>query len=99
MQIFVGNYRSDKTLSFALGSEKKIIIVTNTMSQTTLESDQMKALIKQAILELFQENRETVTDALTEILEDIALGRAMAEAEDSELVSREAVFKILESVE
>ena len=59
----------------------------------------MKALIKQAILELFQENRETVTDALTEILEDIALERAMAEAEDSELVSREEVFKILESAE
>ena len=61
------------------------------MSQTTLESDQIKALMKQAILELFQENRETVTDALTEILEDIALGRAMAEAEDSELVSKEIV--------
>ena len=59
----------------------------------------MKALIKQAILELFQENRETVTDALTEILEDIALERAMADAEDSELVSREEVFKILESAE
>ena len=71
--------------------KKKIIIVTNTMSQTTLESDQIKALMKQAILELFQENRETVTDALTEILEDIALGRAMAEAEDSELVSKEIV--------
>ena len=61
------------------------------MSQTTLESDQIKALMKQAILELFQENRETVTDALSEILEDIALGRAMAEAEDSELVSKEIV--------
>ena len=61
------------------------------MSQTTLESDQIKALMKQAILELFQENRETVTDALTEILEDIALWRAMADAEDSELVSKEIV--------
>lgn len=69
------------------------------MSQITLESNQMKALIKQAILALFQGNRETVTDALTEILEDIALERAIAEAEDSELVSREEVFKILESVE
>lgn len=59
----------------------------------------MKTLIKTAILELFAENREAFTDVLTEILEDIALERAMAEAEDSELVSREAVFKILESGE
>jgi hypothetical protein len=69
------------------------------MSPITLESNQIKAVIKEAILELFQENREIVTDALTEIMEDIALERAMAVAEDSELVSREEVFKILESVE
>ena len=69
------------------------------MSQITLESDQMKALIKKAVLELFHENKETFTDVLTEILEDIALERAIAESEDSELVSREEVFKILESRE
>jgi hypothetical protein len=59
----------------------------------------MKALIKKAVLELFHENKETFTDVLTEILEDIALERAIAESEDSELVSREEVFKILESRE
>ncbi|MFN9174709.1 MAG: hypothetical protein ACK58N_09400 [Synechocystis sp.] len=69
------------------------------MSQIKLESDQMKELIKKAVLELFHENKETFTDVLTEILEDIALERAIAESEDSELVSREEVFKILESRE
>jgi len=67
------------------------------MSQITLQSDQIKSLIKIAILELFQENREIVTDVLTEILEDIALEKAIAEADNDDLVSREEIFEILES--
>lgn len=67
------------------------------MSQITLQSDQIKKLIKIAILELFQENREMVTDVLTEILEDIALEKAIAEADNDDLVSREEIFEILES--
>jgi hypothetical protein len=67
------------------------------MSQITLESDQIKTVIKTAILELFQENREIFTDILTEILEDIALELAINEADDGELVSREEIFEILES--
>jgi len=63
------------------------------MTQITLESDQMKTVIKMAILELFQENRETFTDILTEILEDIALERAINEADDGELVSREEILE------
>ena len=53
----------------------------------------MKTVIKMAILELFQENRETFTDILTEILEDIALERAINEADDGELVSREEILE------
>lgn len=67
------------------------------MSQITLQSDQIKSLIKIAILELFQENREIVTDVLTEILEDIALEKAIAEADNDDFVSREEIFEILES--
>jgi hypothetical protein len=67
------------------------------MSSITLESDQIKALIKTAILEIVQENKEILTDILTEILEDIVLERAISEAENSELVSREEVFAILDS--
>jgi hypothetical protein len=67
------------------------------MSSITLESDQIKTLIKIAILEIVQENREILTDILTEVLEDIALEQAISEAENSELVSREEVFAILDS--
>ncbi len=63
------------------------------MSQIALESDQIKTLIKMAILELFQENKQIFTDFLTEVLEDIALERAIAEADNSELVSRGEVFE------
>lgn len=66
------------------------------MSEITLNSDQFKELLKASIIELFQENREEFSKLLSEIIEDIAMERAIQEGEETETVSREAIFKILE---
>lgn len=39
------------------------------------------------------------SDLLTQIMEDIALERAIKEGENTEAVSREAIFKVLDSQE
>jgi hypothetical protein len=65
------------------------------MSEDTLNSSQLKELIKAAIVEILQEQREVFTDLITEAMEDIALAKAIEEGENTELVSREAIFKIL----
>ena len=55
----------------------------------------VKELIKTAIVEILQEQKEVFTDIIVEAMEDIALAEAIEEGETTEPVSREAIFKIL----
>ncbi len=66
------------------------------MSEMMLNSEQLKVLVKSAIVELLQENRQEVSDLLADIIEDIAMERAIEEGETTELISREAIFRLLE---
>jgi dsDNA-binding SOS-regulon protein len=60
-----------------------------------LDAEQLKSILKSAIVELIQENREEVFGFLAEITEDIAMERAIAEGETTELVSRDSIFQLL----
>ncbi|GAB4386843.1 MAG: hypothetical protein Kow00121_54320 [Elainellaceae cyanobacterium] len=66
------------------------------MSEITLTPEQLKEILKSAIVELIRDNREEVTEFLAEIIEDIAMERAIAEGETTEPVSRESIFQLLE---
>ncbi len=66
------------------------------MSEITLNPDQLKEIVKGAIIELLRDSREEFSELLAEVIEDIALERAIVEGESTELVSREAIFKLLE---
>jgi dsDNA-binding SOS-regulon protein len=66
------------------------------MSEITLNPEQLKEILKSAIAELLRENREEISDFLAEIIEDVAMERAIAEGETTEIVSREAIFQLLE---
>ena len=48
---------------------------------------------------MLTEKNEALFEALAEILEDIALVNAIREGEESEFVSRDEVFAILEGVQ
>ncbi len=65
------------------------------MSETTLNTNELKELLKTAIVEILQEQKEVFTDIIVEAMEDIALVKAIEEGEKTETVSREAIFKIL----
>ncbi len=67
------------------------------MAQVSFDETRVKELFKQAILELFQEQRDLLYDLFVEVLEDLALVNAIKEGESSETVSRAEVFRILES--
>ena len=67
------------------------------MQQIIDDKNQLKEVFKQAFAELLQERRDLLYDVFTEALEDIALANAIKEGEETEIVSREQVFKILES--
>jgi hypothetical protein len=65
------------------------------MAEITTDDLKLKQLLKTAIVELLQERKEVVYDLLVEIFEDIALEKAIEECENTEPVSREAIFNIL----
>jgi|GEM_PF-2321510 len=66
------------------------------MSEITLNTDQLKEILKSAIIELLRDNREEVSEFLAELIEDVAMERAIAEGETTELTSRDSIFKLLE---
>lgn len=67
------------------------------MQETLTESQQTKDLLKAVLIELFQENKEVITEVITEILEDIAMTNAIQAGENSEIVTCDENFEILEA--
>ncbi len=67
------------------------------MTEFNIYSDKIKQIFKTALVEVIQENQEVFSDLFAEIIEDIALERAIKEGKDTETVSREAIFNILKN--
>jgi len=65
------------------------------MTELNFDEEKIKQLFKSALIEVIQEQKEVFSDLLAEIIEDIALEKAIKEGEDTEPVSREAIFQIL----
>jgi len=66
------------------------------MEPTFINEDQLKQVIKTAILEAFDERRDFFYDLIEEVVEDLALASAIKEGETTEPIAREDVFQILE---
>ncbi len=69
------------------------------MTLDSLTENQLKQIVKTAILEIFQEQRDTIFDLLAETLEDLAMVRAIEEGKETEPVSRDEIFKLLDGHE
>lgn len=67
------------------------------MAELTLTDSKLKELLKVALTEVLQKQRELFAEVVIEVLEDIALVQAIKEGEETELVSRGAIFEILQS--
>lgn len=67
------------------------------MKEVNLDENKLKEIFKTAILELIQEQKEVFSEIFTEIIEDIALAKAIKEGENTETVSRETIFQILKN--
>lgn len=65
--------------------------------QTTLSETDIKELLKQAVAEVLQEQRDFLYEVFLEALEDIALMQAIQQGENTTTVSRTVVFRALES--
>ena len=61
-----------------------------------INQDELKNLLKVAIVEVLEERRDLISDIIEESLEDVAMARAIAEGNNSDSVDRNEIFKILE---
>lgn len=65
------------------------------MENLTTDSDKLKEVFKQAIIEAMEEKKDLVHDLLVEAMEDLGMIRAIQRGEESETVSRDEVFNLL----
>lgn len=57
---------------------------------------QLKNAVKAALIEVLEERSDLLRDVLAEVMEDVALVRAIQEGEASEAISRDEIFRALE---
>ncbi len=62
----------------------------------TSDSEQMKALIKSALLEILEERKHLFIEMFAEAMEDAALAQAVKVGEGTPYVSRGRIFDLLE---
>ena len=67
------------------------------MSTISVEKVHLKDLLKEAILELVQERRDELEEIFAEIIEDLALARAIEDGESTETVTKAEVLQALEA--
>jgi len=66
------------------------------MEQAVIDESRLKEILKKALIEVLEERKNLFYELIAEVLEDIALVRAIKEGETTESVSRAEVFSILE---
>jgi len=62
----------------------------------TVSEQQLKEVVKTAIVEVLEERSDLIRDIVEDALEDIGMSKAIQEGEDSDLVTRDEVYRLLE---
>lgn len=66
------------------------------MNSMGIDKNELKTLLKQALIELLKEKDQVVYDALAEVIEEVGLAKAIEEGQTSKTVDEIEVFKALE---
>ncbi len=61
----------------------------------TIEEAKLKKLLKSAVAEALEGQRDLVREAVMDAVEEVALGRAIEEGAGSKTVSRDQIFRLL----
>lgn len=65
------------------------------MATISLDEEQFKNLLKETLVELFEERQDLFTAIVAEAIEDIGLANAIREGRKNDLVNRERIDAIL----
>jgi hypothetical protein len=61
-----------------------------------LEAQDLRPLLKELLREMFTQERDMLAELIYEVMEDMAMAKAIAEGKDSENVGRDEIFALLE---
>ena len=61
-----------------------------------LEAQDLRPLLKELLREMFTQERDLLAELIYEVMEDVAMARAITEGKDSENVERDEIFALLE---
>ena len=61
-----------------------------------LEAQDLRPLLKELLREMFTQERDLLAELIYEVMEDVAMAKAIAEGKDSENVGRDEIFALLE---
>ena len=64
--------------------------------QTLIDDGKLKQLLKEALIEAIEEKKNVFYDLIVDAVEDIAIVRAIQEGENTETISKQEIFNILE---
>ena len=62
-----------------------------------LKEEELKQLLEEIIFKLFTEKREIFKEIVEEVIEDIALSKAIEEGRKNEFVSKNEIMDIIEN--
>ncbi|GAB6160900.1 hypothetical protein JCM12298_00590 [Desulfothermus naphthae] len=60
-----------------------------------IKEDEIKSMLEDIVFKLFQEKKEIFRDIVEEVIEDIALCKAIEDGRKNEFVSQEKIMEIL----
>ena len=72
-----------------------VSLIEEHMTTALADETRLKALLKEALVEVLEQRREWFSALLAEALEDVALVQAIKAGETSEVVSRDEIFDLL----
>lgn len=61
-----------------------------------LEAQDLRPLLKELLREMLTQERDLLAELIYEVLEDMAMAKAIAEGQDGENVERDEIFALLE---
>ena len=64
--------------------------------QTQLDEGRLKQILKEALIEALEEKKDVFHELIVEAIEDIGLINAIREGQNTEAVSKQEIFDILE---
>lgn len=65
------------------------------MPKKNIDAPILKQTLKEALAETLHEQRDLLEEVFTQVVEDVALSRAIREGRKTKLASRQEVFKAL----